>query len=86
MTRTPYPARAARLRAGRSLEETAQAARISVSTLRKLECGYPAAERVARRLARFYGCGEWPFRRHRPRRPALRGVEGSTGMLLGGEE
>ena len=67
------PARIARISAGRSTLDACRAARISLSTLRKLEAGEPATERVARRLAAFYGIStDLPFRRHRSPNPGGR--------------
>lgn len=67
----PKPARIARLAAGKTIEEASKAARLSVSSIRKIEHGAPASYRVACALARFYGVTDWSFRRHRPRKRRL---------------
>lgn len=81
------PARLAREAAGVSTAEACRAARISLSTLRKLECGYPASARVAVALARFYGCTDAPFRRHRAAGPAqsTKTPAGTGSRSAGGE-
>ena len=80
------PARAAREAAGISTREACRAARISLSTLRKVECGLPASYRVMQVLAALYGRrqdglpADYAFRRHTEggremstRKPARRG-------------
>lgn len=56
-TRGPTPARAARERAGYSLEAVARYCRTSVSAIQRLEsAGRGWSDERAERLARLYGC------------------------------
>ena len=58
------PARQAREAAGLTIHQAAKAARLSVSSMRKIEHGLPASYRVMQVLAGLYGCTDQPFRRH----------------------